>query len=117
MTIFVFFCIGAGFVLSGVFISKALSPTKNVTTTTNSVQPKFNCSAVNERNEYQQCVDRMMPLRDYCQDFLDGNCSDKRFVCENACYPKFNEDLKSCPCKVKLASIESKVLFLRLDSL
>merc|ERR1712176_392162 len=46
MTIFVFFCIGAGLVLSGVFISKVLSPIEDVTTTKISVQSKLNCSAV-----------------------------------------------------------------------
>ena len=100
MTVFVFFCIGAGLVLAGVFISKALSPIQDVTTTTHSSQTKFNCSAVNKNSEYRQCVYKLMQLRDYCQDFAEGNCSDKKFVCENMCYPKYNQDLKNCPCQV-----------------
>ena len=46
MTIFVFFCIGAGLVLSGVFISKALSPTKN-------------CPLIDRNHGYNVCVRRL----------------------------------------------------------
>ena len=111
MTIFVFFCIGAGLVLSGVFISKVLSPIEDVTTTKISVQSKLNCSAIKRRNKYQNCVDKLMLFRNYCQDFLEGKCSYDRFFCENACYPKYNEDLKKCPCQVKMARFEHNILF------
>ena len=116
MTMFLFFCIGAGLVLGGVFISKVLSPIRDVTTTTKSVQTTFSCSTYTKR-KYDQCVNKLMPLRNHCQDFLERGCSEERFVCENACFPKYNDDLKSCPCQVRCSALKIRSYFVWSGSL
>ena len=99
--IFTFICIAAGLVLGGLFIGKVFTPTQNVTATaTISTQTKFSCSTVNDNYEYQKCVNDLVPLRKFCQDYVGINCTGN-VVCLSACSDKYGTDLQTCPCQVK----------------
>ena len=99
--IFTFICIAAGLVLGGLFIGKAFTPTQNVTSTdTYSTQPKFGCSVVKDNYEYQKCIDDLVSLRNFCQDYVGTNCLGN-VICLNTCSDKYGTDLKTCPCEVK----------------
>ena len=99
--IFTFICIAASLVLSGLFIGKVFTPTENSThTATSSTQPKLSCSAAKNSYEYQKCVDDLLPLRKFCQDYVGTNCLGN-VICLNACSDKYGTDLKTCPCQVK----------------
>ena len=114
MTVFIFFCIGAGLVLAGVFISKALSPVEAVTTTTNSVQTKFNgsavfksssnylnhsenskCSVLDATHNYNVCLESLKPFQNFCQQ----SCRYNNINCESACFDKYGANLKTCQVK------------------
>ena len=97
--IFTFICIAAGLFLGGLFTGKVLDQTENaIYIYANSTKSDFNCSAV--KDEYQDCIDGVAPLRKFCQDFVDKNCSEIS-SCKMHCLDKYGEDLKICPCQVQ----------------
>ena len=99
--IFTLICIAAGLVLGGLFMGKVFTSTQNVTpTAANYTQPKLKCSAVKYNYEYQKCVDDLLPLWKFCQDYVETNCLGN-VLCLNACSDKYGTNLKTCPCQVK----------------
>ena len=57
------------------------------------------CCTIENKKAYQNCVEELKPLADFCRAFLNGTCEEP-IVCEKSCFSTYGSDMQTCPCQV-----------------